>query len=224
MTRRLVAGGLALLVLAAAGLWAGSAARWSFSGLWLTPDQRGQWLEERGRHAEAAKAFADPLRQAEALYRARQYKEAAAAFGRVDRPQAAYGRGNALVMSGDYPGAIASYRQALAARPDWVEAQENLEIARIRQERLDQAGADAAEESTGGQLAADSIVFDDRAQDAPPDQVEQTEGGAALADDTLRAMWLQRVQTRPADFLRVKFAFQDAVPPAQDAAPPGGAP
>ena len=31
---------------------------------------------------------------------------------------------------------------------------------------------------------------------------------APLSDEELRALWLRRVQTKPADFLRAKFAFQ----------------
>ena len=210
MNRSLAIGGITLGMLVAASLWALSVAQWSLAGLWLTPDQQGQWLQNHGQYEDAANAFADPLRQAEALYRAKRFKEAAAAFGRVDRPEAAYGRGNALVMTGDYAGAIVSYRHALANRPDWQEAKENLEIARVRKERLDQAGADAAEEGTDGQLGADAITFDDRSENTSPDQTEQTVGGAPLPDDQLRAMWLQRVQTKPADFLRAKFAFQHA--------------
>jgi len=218
LTRNLAIGGTCFVILAGAGVWAWSAAQWTFTSLWLTPDQHGQWLQDRNRYEEAAQAFADPLRQAEALYRAKRFKEAAAAFGRVDRPEAAYGRGNALVMTGDYAGAIASYQHALAARPDWQEAKENLAIARVRKERLARASADAAEEGTDGQLGADAVTFDDKAENAPPDQTEQTAGGTALSDDELRAMWLQRVQTSPADFLRAKFSFQNAARQA------GGAP
>lgn len=208
--RRLILGGCSLALLVAAGLWALSGAGWSFHGLWLTPDQHGRLLLDRGRFEEAANAFADPQRRAEALFRAKQFKEAAAAFGRLDRPGSFYDRGNALVMSGDYADAIQSYQQALAKRPDWREAQENLEIARIRKQRLDEAGADAAEEGTEGQLGADSIAFDNKAKDAPSSETEQTAGGAASSDEQLRAQWLRRVQTSPADFLRSKFAFQHA--------------
>jgi Ca-activated chloride channel family protein len=29
-----------------------------------------------------------------------------------------------------------------------------------------------------------------------------------LSDDELKALWLRRVETKPADFLRAKFAYQ----------------
>jgi hypothetical protein len=63
----------------------------------------------RQHYGEAAKHFRDPLWQGAALYRDGQFKEAAAAFARVDSPEAAFDRGNALVMLGKYSDAIASY-------------------------------------------------------------------------------------------------------------------
>jgi len=32
--------------------------------------------------------------------------------------------------------------------------------------------------------------------------------GNQLSDRALQAMWLRRIQTKPADFLRAKFAYQ----------------
>jgi len=45
--------------------------------------------------------------------------------------------------------------------------------------------------------------------------VEAT-GGEVPSDDELRALWLRNVQTEPADFLRVKFAYQRAVQATDD--------
>jgi Ca-activated chloride channel family protein len=36
------------------------------------------------------------------------------------------------------------------------------------------------------------------------------EGGQEMTDAELRSIWLRQVQTRPADFLRAKFARQYA--------------
>jgi Ca-activated chloride channel family protein len=91
----------------------------------LTPDHQGARLISRQQYGEAAKHFRDPLWQGAALYRDGQFKEAAAAFGRVDSPEAAFDRGNALVMLGKYSDAIASYDHALQQRSDWREAKAN---------------------------------------------------------------------------------------------------
>ena len=160
----------------------------------------------RQQYAEAAKHFHDPLWQGVALYRDGHFKEAAAAFARVDSPEAAFDRGNALVMLGKYSDAIESYDHALQHRPDWHEPSANRALAEARRQRLEPPKDDASD--TGGQLEADAIIFDDRPQQSgDPQQVEVVTGGD-LSDAQLQALWLRRVQTRPADFLRAKFAYQ----------------
>jgi Ca-activated chloride channel homolog len=105
-----------LLAFVGACAWAWQAAGGSFANLWLTPDQRGARLMARRQYAEAAKYFQDPLWQGVAEYRDGQFKEAAAAFARIDSPEAAFDRGNALLMHGKYGDAIASYDRALQRR------------------------------------------------------------------------------------------------------------
>ncbi len=62
---------------------------------------------------------------------------------------------------------------------------------------------------TGGQLKADKYVFDKSKNKEQKD--EQTEEVQKVSDAEMRAMWLRKVQTRPADFLRAKFAYQYAM-------------
>jgi Ca-activated chloride channel family protein len=58
-------------------------------------------------------------------------------------------------------------------------------------------------------IGADKIIFD---KDAKNNEGQETEvaGGKALSDQAIQALWLRRVQTRPADFLKAKFAYQEA--------------
>jgi len=98
-----------------------------------------------------------------------------------------------------------AFDQALLQRPEWNEANENREIARLRSERLKQEGG----EGTGGKLEADDYVFGEKGETGSPETVEM-DGGAKLSDEELRALWLRKVQTRPKDFLRSKFAYQYA--------------
>jgi Ca-activated chloride channel family protein len=44
----------------------------------------------------------------------------------------------------------------------------------------------------------------------------QVNGGPPLNDSDLQALWLRRLQTKPADFLRAKFAFQSTRQPQGD--------
>jgi Ca-activated chloride channel homolog len=149
----------ALLFLGAC-VWAWRSAEGSLTNLWLTPDQQGARLVARQRYAEAAEHFRDPLWQGTALYRDGQFEAAAAAFARVDSPEAFFDRGNALLMRGKYDDAITSYDNALHRRQGWPEARANRALAEARRKLLEPPQDDAG--GTGGQLQADEIVFDDR--------------------------------------------------------------
>jgi len=210
MTERNQRIGLAIATLSAgAFLLALARVDWSPADLFLTPDQHGQALMERKDYAGAAAVFENPLRRGVARYRAGDFEAAATAFGRDDTPEGLYNRANAMLMLGNYEAAIDAYNQALISKPDWLEARENLALARRRQQRLQ--APNGGDEGTGGFLPPDEIVFDKRATGAPGDQNETMSGGLqALSDEALRAMWLRRVQTRPADFLRAKFSVQAA--------------
>jgi Ca-activated chloride channel homolog len=195
-----------LLALIGASAWAWKSAGGSFANLWLTLDQQGERLMERHQYAEAAKHFADPLWQGVALYRDGQFKEAAAVFARVDSAEAAFDRGNALLMHGKYSDAIASYDRALQRRPGWREAQANRDLAEARRKLLEPPKDDAG--GTGGQEKPDEIVFDDRPKQSGDSKEVEVVTGGRLTDEQLQALWLRRVQTKPADFLRAKFAYQ----------------
>jgi Ca-activated chloride channel homolog len=67
---------------------------------------------------------------------------------------------------------------------------------------------------TGGdmgdqKIGADKIVFDKNAQSEGQDT--EVAGGKALSDEEMQSLWLRRVQTRPADFLKAKFEYQQAM-------------
>lgn len=202
----------------------------SFAGMWLTPDQHGAVLLRRGDAAEAARHFRDAMWRGVALYRAGSFGDAAAELGRVPGADAAFDRGNALVMAGKYDDAIASYDAALSMRPDWNEARANRALAAARRDAMAPPQDDAG--GTGGKEKPDAIVMDGAKNAGTP--AEPSEVGAETGDGALQAQWLRRVQTTPGDFLRAKFAFQASTrgtAPATPAAPlpttaptPGGTP
>jgi Ca-activated chloride channel homolog len=176
----------------------------SWTGLWFTPDQRGQRLANRKQYAEAAAAFTDPMRQGAAWYRGGEFEKAEQAFARVASPEAFYNQGNSWVMLGKYQLAVASYEKAIALRPNWAEAKDNRDLAAARAKLLEQEGGDLGDQREG----ADEIVFDkNKTQDG---QETVVAGDRATSDATIQAMWLRNVQTNPADFLKAKFAYQQA--------------
>ena len=176
----------------------------SLTGLFLTPDQEAQRLLERGQYKQAAARFSDPMRQGVALYRGGEYKSAVQAFTRLNTPEGHFNRGNALVMLGKYEDAVRAYNRALHLRPEWEPAVENRKIALLRGERTKDKGGDM----TGGKLGADDIVFETGKTNNRSKQTEVTPGGQQMSDKELQALWLRRVETKPADFLRLKFSFQ----------------
>jgi Ca-activated chloride channel family protein len=174
--------------------------------LWLTPDQLGERLLEQERYMEAAQVFESPERRGVAFFRGGDFESAASVFGRIGSPEAAYNRGNALLMLGRYDEAIKSYEDALKTRPGWIEARENRAIATTREENLVPPEDDSG--GTGGQLEADEIVFDDSGRVDKSGSEEVTTGGETLSDDEMRTVWLRRVQNDPVEFLRTRFAYQ----------------
>lgn len=179
---------------------------WRNPEFWFTADQQGERLLRRGEFAEAAERFRDPVRGGVAWYRAGEFEKAAAAFLRSTAPEAHYNRGNSLVFLGKYDAAVEAYDKALAKRPDWEAARGNREIALKRAERLKREGG----EGTGGKLGADEIVFEPGKKGGDGEQVEVTEEGGEMSDKELQALWLRRIQTKPADFLKAKFSWQAA--------------
>lgn len=170
--------------------------------LWASPDQRGRYLFEHGRYAEAGDSFLDPMWRGVAEMRAGDFKAAESTFSGIDTAAGAYDDGNALVMLGKYDDATKRYDRALALRPGWREAEANRRISQLRAARLKASGADAGDQREG----ADQIVYDKNAK--TPGGQETQIAGRQMGDQAVRALWLKRVQTRPADFLRARFAYQ----------------
>jgi Ca-activated chloride channel family protein len=179
----------------------------------LSADQQGQRHYRQGRFDPAARRFADSTWRAAAYYRAGDFKQAAALFSGVDTPQGAFNEGNARVMLGQYAEAVQNYDRALAGIPDWEAAQANRRIALARAERVKKEGGDM----TGGKMGADDFTFSKTKGAEPSDPPPEPELGSG--DAAMRAQWLRKVQTRPADFLRAKFAFQQAAARGGQAAP-----
>ena len=177
----------------------------TWSGLWCTPNQQGSRLFEKGKYLEAAKAFQDPMWQGAALFRAGEFKDAAQTFARIDSAEGHYNQGNSWLMHGAYDAAIKSYDRALRKRPEWKEALENRNIAIARAKLTEIKGGDLGDQLLG----ADKIVFD---KDAKNDEGQETmiTSDQASSNTDIQAMWLRRVQTKPADFLKAKFEYQNA--------------
>lgn len=185
----------------------------SWSGLWFTPDQQGQRRLKRGEFIAAAETFRDPMWQGVAWFRGGEFAKAEQAWARVATPEAEYNRGNCLVLLGKYEAAVGRYDRTLELRPDWEDARINRDIAAARARMLTRQGEDRGDQKLG----ADEITFDQGKKGGG--QETQVEGGPTLSEAEMQALWLRRVQTKPADFLKAKFAWQLAADAAEEGGP-----
>ena len=173
--------------------------------LWLTPDQQGQRHFKQGEFEAAAQSFVDPMWQGVAWYRAGEFERAAQAFALRDTAEANFNQGNAWLMRGKYETAIAGYDRALEKRPDWREARENRELALARARMVERTWR--RDGRTEDRCRRDRF----RQQKKSGGQDTEIAGEQAVSDASVQAIWLRRVQTKPADFLKAKFAYQNAI-------------
>lgn len=173
-----------------------------------TPDQQGRRLYEAHDYPGAAAAFADPEWRAAALFRAGRYAEAAEALAPIQTSLAQYNRGTALVRGRDYQGAEAAFEASLRLDPANADAQANLAVTKAIIAYL-------TEERDAEDQGAPSEPPDDTVSDLAGDKGRRVQIDAAsqLSEDAA-AEWMRSVETRPADFLKSRFAIEAAKPAA----------
>ncbi|MGY3614509.1 VWA domain-containing protein [Bradyrhizobium sp. USDA 10063] len=186
-----------------------------FMDLWLTPDQQGRLAFDRGDYRAAAGLFADPMWRGIAAYRAYDFLTAAQEFTRVETVEGRFALGNAQAQNHAYEKAIKAYDEVLKVAPGHFAAKTNRAIVmaalKAREEKRRKQEQD---DSAPPDLKADETKVDPDQKGGKKIQVtpdDLTTAGAAEA-------WMREVQTSPADFLKLKFAIQDATAPAK----PGG--
>lgn len=203
MAMKLLTKCLVVMTLAIAGSGNAHAA---FVDWWLTPDQQGRALFERGEYAQAAQRFSDPLWKGLAYYASEDFVSAATWFAQVETAYGYFYLGNAMAHQDRLEEALAAYNAALALEPEFDGAVFNREWVQglydLSQREYDDHGG------TGGQLGADDFVFDDRAANAQETMSEAEARTQGLTDDQIESMWMRRVQTTPAQFLEIKFSYQ----------------
>jgi Ca-activated chloride channel family protein len=178
-----------------------------FIDLWLTRDQQGRRMFERGDFSAAGATFEDPMWRGVAAYRAGDHAGALQSFALVATPDGALNMGNAYVQLRDWDNAIAAYDRALAEREGWTEAADNRALAIA----LRDAEAEEEEPPPSGGAAPtfdpDEVVFDSEEDEGSEGEVEMS----VLSDEQIAEMWLRQLTTSPAQFLRGKFAIQAAM-------------
>lgn len=204
------------LVVAGAAFAPGGARAEGIADWFLTPDQQGELAARRGDFHAASDLYADPLHRGYALYRAGRYAEAREVLARLSTPEAAFIQGLAAIRDHAYRDGVRAFETTLERDPDFPDAAANLALAK----RIVTYVEDAQEQSDTGEqpdLSADEETYDNEAN-------RGQEMEAPASDDKAEAMpsteqWMNAVDTRPADFLRQRFALEAARGPAADNAP-----
>lgn len=180
-------------------------AQWYGWDLWLTRDQQGQLYFQRGDYGEAAQRFENDYWRATAFYAAEQFQQAATLYARLGSADGWFNQGNALAHLEQYDSAIEAYQRALQLRPEWLQAQQNLELAialAAKPKPVDDYGSGKATK-----IGADKVVFESGTERMKQAQ-QEISVQSQLSQQQLNELWMRRLQTTPADFLRNKFLYQ----------------
>ncbi|GAB3105268.1 tetratricopeptide repeat protein [Pseudomaricurvus hydrocarbonicus] len=201
--------------------------RWQ--DLWMSRDQQGEWYFQRGEYLKAAQVYHSPDWVAMSLYAAQQFDAAQQRWSRSAWSQAdwqnparqrqrgaqlLFNQANSLAQQEDYPLAADYYQLALQLQPGWLAAEENLSLVQV----LGKQPKKAPHQQGEVRLDADEIVFDLDKDEARDQEASESQGEPMSAKE-IQALWMRQLQTRPVDFLRLKFRYQVSVDPARNAEP-----
>jgi Ca-activated chloride channel family protein len=90
----------------------------SFLDVWLTRDQQAMWHYQNLEFPEAAEMFVDPMWKGAASYASGLYEQAGEIYARIPTASGLFNRGNSLIKSRNYAGAIKSYERIPVKNPE----------------------------------------------------------------------------------------------------------
>jgi len=181
-----------------------SFASFSWLDLWMTPDQQGRYYFQKDDYRKAAEKFEDPLWRGLSSARAGDYDAALNAFALSDTAEAWYNQGDALAHMSKYSEAVAAYRQALSRHPHWKDAEDNLALVQSLIPKLKDDKKDKQkEQEEAPNLPPDQTKFDEKGKQGKKTRI-------SIKPEAMADIWMRNIQTSPADFLRRRFAVQEA--------------
>ena len=142
------------IVLGTLWLMTGHAMTWQ--DWWKTPDHQAEALWNAGQFDQAAKLFQRPDWRASAAYRAADYQRAAQNYLGLQTTDGYYNAGNALAKSGQYQPAITAYNQALQRDPQHQDALFNRQIVQKLLDKQKQSQSDKQQPSQSQQSPSSS--------------------------------------------------------------------
>lgn len=196
----------AILLVIALGLSTYQAGR--FIDLWLTQDQLASLQYNNENYVAAGRNFDNLYMQGLSYYAAEDFNNAINALRQLNTAESNFYMGNAYAQMDRLEESLAAYEAALLLQLDFPQAEFNFTWVSGLKELANKEYEDAG--GTGGQLEADEIVFDDRADDAVGEMSELELRAQGMSDEEIQDLWMRRVQTTPGDFLKLKFSYQAA--------------
>ena len=201
---------LILLTLLALFLWSYVYPQ-KMADIWLTRDQQGAYLFQKGQYAQAAKQFTDVQWQAFSLYGAEKFKQSATIYGQFTDTDQKFAQANAQAHAGEYLKARNSYLKIIKLEEDHHGAKHNMaivqkiidDINRMSESQKAEAGDSPKELGDAPKRADGADKMEMRKQ-----VIEQYSADQLLLDPELNAMWMRQVQKDPAKFLTQKFTMQ----------------
>ncbi len=159
------------IVLGTLWLMTGHAMTWE--DWWKTPDHQAEALWSAGKFDQAAQLFQRPDWRATAAYRAADYQRAAQSYLGLQTTDGYYNAGNALAKSGQYQPAIAAYNQALQRDPQHQDALFNRQIVQKLLDKQKQSQSDKKQQSQSQPSPSSSSQNPKSSQQSEPKKDEQ---------------------------------------------------
>ncbi|XXD10157.1 VWA domain-containing protein [Klebsiella sp. R445] len=199
--RHLSVAAVLLPLVLGASLWM-PPAKADWNHLWWTPDQLGQKALDKKEYLAAGNLYQDNYRKGRALYQAKEYQAAAAAFRNVNTAQGNFYLANSLVQMQQFQAALHYYQQALSLDPSMKEAETNARTVRAMLEEM--------RKKQGTRQKADNhtnFSFMKIEQQHAKSNTEKP-GAAKNMNDSELNSWMKEVNTSPKEMLKSLFILQ----------------
>lgn len=176
-----------------------------FWNLWMTNDQQGRYYFEEGDYEKAAEKFEDNVWKGISFYKSEKYEDAINQFAMTNNAESNFYLGNSYAQIKNYELAKNSYKEAIAQKNNFQEADYNLKLIEEIIRKIEEAKKKEDDErSPDTHYSADEIVFDKDNDKGKEGEIDKQK----IKKEKMADIWMRNIQTSPAEFLQRKFYQQ----------------